>query len=137
MDQGSQFTAESFRDFVDRKGIRKRDGAVGQTRSLGLIDRFFRTLKDSLSLRSLRPWSLKDFKRRLTLALIHYSYVRPHASLDGFTPIEVYYGIRGHLPHPVSPPRGRPGEPESEVPFEFVFLDPEHKAFPVLVSKAA
>ena len=101
------------------------------------MSRLFTTLKDSLSLRSLRPWSLQDFKRRLTVAFVHYSYVRPHASLGGFTPIEVYYGIRGHLPRPVSPPRGREGDLEPEVPFEFVFLDPEHRAFPVLVPKAA
>ena len=137
VDRGAQFTAESFRGFVDRRGIRKRHGAVGQTHSLGLIDRFFRTLKDSLSLRSLRPWSLRHFERRLTVAFIHYAYVRPHASLGGFTPIEVYYGIRGHLPRPVAPPRAREGDPEAEIPFEFVFLDPEHQAFPVLVPKAA
>jgi hypothetical protein len=117
--------------------IRIRHGAVGQTQSLGLIDRFFRTLKDSLSLRSHRPWNLRAFERRLTLALVHYAYVRPHASLGGITPIEAYFGIRGHLPRPVSPPRQRPGGVEPEVPFEFVFLDPEHEAFPVLVPKAA
>jgi transposase InsO family protein len=137
VDQGPQFTASAFRAAVKDHGIRPRYGAVGQTHSLGLIDRFFRTIKESLKLRALRPLSLKDFKRRLTIALIHYSYVRPHSSLGGFTPIEVYYGIRGHLPRPVSPPRGRPADPAPDIPFEFVFLDPEHEAFPVLFSKAA
>jgi len=137
VDQGSQFTATDYKQHVDTQKIRIRYGAVGETHSLGLIDRFFRTLKDSLSLRSLRPWHFRDFRRRLTLALVHYAYVRPHASLGGFTPIEVYYGIRGHLPRPVSPPRQRPGVSEAEVPFEFVFLDPEHRALPVLVPKAA
>lgn len=137
VDHGSQFTATEFERFAGAQKIRIRYGAVGETHSLGLIDRFFRTLKDSLSLRSLRPWNFKDLKRRLSLALVHYAYVRPHASLAGFTPIEVYYGIRGHLPRPVPPPRARPGDPEPGVPFEFVFLDPEHRAFPVLVPKAA
>ena len=76
-------------------------------------------------------------RRRVHLALSHYAYVRPHASLEGFTPIEVYCGIRGHLPTPVAPPRGGVGDPEQKVPFNFVFLDPEHEAFPVLVPKAA
>jgi transposase InsO family protein len=136
-DQGSQFTAESFRSFVDTQGIRKRHVAVGQTHSLGLIDRFSRTLKESLGLPSLRPWNLQDFCRRLRIALVHYAYVRPHESLGGFTPIEVYYGIRGHLPQPVPPPRGRPADPKPGIPFDFVFLDLEHRAFPVLVPKAA
>jgi transposase InsO family protein len=122
---------------VNAHKARIRYGAVGQTHSLGLIDRSFRTVKDSLSLRTLRPWDLRDFRRRLAIALLHYDHVCPHASLEGFTPIEVYYGIRGHLPQPVSPPRGRPGDPEPEVPFDFVFLDPEHRAFPVLLPKAA
>jgi len=137
VDQGPQFTAEDFRDSVDGERIRKRYGAVGETHSLGLIDRFFRTLKDSLNLRSLRPWGLRNFERRLTAALVHYAYVRPHALLGGFTPIEVYYGIRGHLPQPITPPRGRPGDPEPEIPFDFVFLDPEHRAFPVLAPRVA
>jgi len=137
VDHGAQFTAPDFRGFVDGQRIRKRYGAVGQTHSLGLIDRFFRTLKDSLSLRFVRPWNLRDFEGRLHSALVHYAYVRPHASLSGSTPIEVYYGIRGHLPQPVPPPRGKPGDPEPEIPFDFVFLDPEHRALPVLVPKAA
>lgn len=137
VDQGSQFTAEEYKEAVKGHGIRIRYGAVGETHSLGLIDRFFRTLKDSLSLRLLRPWYFRDFRRRLSIAFVHYAYVRPHASLEGMTPIEVYYGIRGHLPRPVSPPRQSPGVSEPEVPFEFVFLDPEHEAFPVLVPKVA
>jgi len=35
------------------------------------------------------------------------------------------------------PPRGRPGDPEAEVPFDFVFLDPVNRAFPILFPKAA
>lgn len=136
-DQGSQFTAEEFRAFLEGQRIRKRYGAVGQTHSLGLIDRFFRTLKESLGLPSLRPWNLRDFRRRLHVALVHYAYVRPHESLGGLTPIEVYYAVRGHLPRPVSPPRVKPGDPEPEIPFDFVFLDPERRAFPVLIPKAA
>jgi transposase InsO family protein len=137
VDQGSQFTAREFRALVKRQGIRIRYGAVGETHSLGLIDRFFRTFKESLRPRGVRPWSLRELTGRLHLALVHYAYVRPHASLAGFTPVEVYYGIRGHLPQPAPPPRGRPGDPGPKVPFDFVFLDPGHRAFPVLVPKAA
>ena len=137
VDQGTQFTADEYRGFVKAEKIQIRYGAVGKVHSLGLIDRFFRTLKDSLHLRSIRPWQMQATRRRVHLALIHYAYVRPHASLEGFTPIEIYYGIRGHLPTPVAPPRGRRDESEREAHFEFVFLDPEHEAFPVLVTKAA
>lgn len=136
-DQGAQFTAPDFRAFVKSECIRMRYGKVGETHSLGFIDRFFRTLKDSLSLRSIRPWNLRDFRRRLTAALIHYAYLRPHTSLGGFTPIETYYGIRRHRRYPVSPPRGSVGDLHTDIPFDFVFLDPENRAFPALVDKAA
>jgi transposase InsO family protein len=141
VDRGPQFTAGEFRGFVEEQGILMRYGAVGQFHSIGLIDRFFRTLKESL--RPFRPWNVWELKRRLNLALVHYSYVRPHASLNvppaqpGLTPIEVYYGIRGHLPRPVPPPLGRAGAPGPEIPFDYVFLDPDRRAFPVLVPKAA
>ena len=108
-----------------------RHGKVGESHSLGLIDRFFRTLKDGLGLRSIRPWNLRDFKRRLTAALIHYAYLRPHTSLDASTPIETYYGIRRHVPHPVSPPRGRAGDPCAGIPFDFLFTRPREPGLPV------
>jgi hypothetical protein len=61
--QGTQFTADEFKAFVESQSIQVRYGAVGQTHSLGLIDRFFRTAKNTLSLRSARPWCLKDVER--------------------------------------------------------------------------
>jgi transposase InsO family protein len=137
VDKGTQFTADEFKAYVRGQPIKVRHGAVGQTHSLGLIDRFFRTAKDSLSLLSIRPWCRKDIERRLHFALLHNSYVRPHTSLGGLAPVETYYGIRGHLPTPVSPPRGWPGDPQPEVPFDIAYLDPENKAFPILVLKAA
>lgn len=137
VDKGTQFTADAFKAYVESQSIKVRHGAVGQTHSLGLIDRFFRTAKDTLSLLSIRPWSRKDIEGRLHLGLLHYSYVRPHTSLGALTPIEAYYGIRGHLPTPVSPPRGRPGDPQPEVPFDIAYLDPRIRAFPILVPKAA
>jgi len=90
-----------------------------------------------LSLRYLRPWILRDFERRLDAALIHYAYVRPHSALGAQVPIEVYYGIRGHLPRPATPPRGRADEPSPEIPFDVAFLDPENRGLPVLVPRAA
>lgn len=137
MDQGSQFTAKVFQRAVKGHGIRIRYGAVGETHSLGLIDRFFRTIKESLNVRTHRPWNVGALRCRPAVAFVHYAYVRPHASRDGITPIEAYCGIRGHLPRPVAPPRGKRGNLGPEVPFEFVFLDPEHRAFPILVPKAA
>jgi transposase InsO family protein len=135
VDHGPQFISGQFRDFAEKQRIHIRYGAVGRFHSIGLIDRFFRTLKESL--RPFRPWNVLELRRRLNLALVYYAYVRPHAALDGMTPVEVYRGIRGHLPWPVPPPRGLAGELGPEIPFDYVFLDPDRRAFPVLVPKAA
>jgi hypothetical protein len=113
---------------------------VGEFHSISLIDRFFRTLKESLGVSRYRPWQfrgLADFTRRLEIALVHYSYVRPHEALGGLAPIERYYGIRGHLTRGVKPPRGRRGEHAGECPGEVLFLDPENAAFPMVVPKIA
>ena len=90
VDQGSQFTARVFQEAVRGHGIRIRYGAVGQIHSLGLIDRFFRTLKESLNVCSHRPWRIGAFRRRLAVALVHYAYVRPYVSLEEMTPIEAH-----------------------------------------------
>jgi transposase InsO family protein len=140
MDQGTQFTAPTFKSFLDQQHIHYRYGRVGEFHSISLIDRFFRTLKDSLGVPCRRPWQfrgLADFSRRLEIALVHYSYVRPHEALGGLTPIERYYGIRGHLPCAVQPPRGRRGDHTTPCPGELFFLDPENRAFPVVTPRIA
>jgi transposase InsO family protein len=61
-DQGVQFTAPLFRDTLRRLGVRQRFGAVGQHGSIALIERFFRTLKNDLSLPLLRPWNRRQLE---------------------------------------------------------------------------
>jgi transposase InsO family protein len=97
-DQGHQFTAELFRHAVTALGTRQRFGAVGQTHSLGLIDRFFRTVKFDLHQRLILPWNRRDFERWLHAALVRYAYLRPHASLVGRVPAELYFGLADQRP---------------------------------------
>jgi putative transposase len=135
-DQGSQFTAAAFRSFLKARGIRQRFGAIGRTGSIAIVERFWRTLKDTLSLRSLRPMTKMELERRLKTGLLHYAYLRPHQSLTGATPAEVYFGITPAHHSAAPPPRGRPGEPSAGLGLVTVHLDPE-KRLPVLIPKAA
>lgn len=80
VDHGPQFTAYAFRDFVNKQRIPMRYGAVGQFHSIGLIDRFFRTLKDSLGLPFYRPWNPREFERWLNFAQLE-RLVRPRVTL--------------------------------------------------------
>lgn len=135
-DKGAQFTARVFRRTLSRLSVRHRFGAVGKAGSIAVIERLWRTLKDTLALRSLRPLVLADCRRRLGLGLLHYSCSRPHQSLGGATPAEIYFGLTRAYLSAVQPPRGRRGEGPKEPPLQIVYLDPE-RLLPILVEKAA
>jgi transposase InsO family protein len=105
-DQGAQFTAKAFRIGLTTLGIRQRFGAVGKTGSIAIVERLWRTLKETLSLRALKPLTREDLERRLKTGLLHYAYLRPHQALAGATPAEVYFAIRPAHLSAVSPPQG-------------------------------
>jgi transposase InsO family protein len=135
-DQGAQLTATAFRETLAELGIRQRFGAIGRTGSIAIVERFWRSLKDTLRLRSVPPLLKVDLERRLGVFLTYYSCLRPHQGLGGATPAEVLGGVdRARLGLAPPPPRGRPGEGPSASPFEIAYLDPEHR-LPFLVRKA-
>ena len=135
-DQGSQFTAYTFRYLLKDLDVRQRFGAIGKTGSIALIERLWRSLKDLSGVRVFKPLVLEDLERRVGLSLTYYSFFRPHQGLGGATPAEVYYRLPlAHLTA-VQPPRGQPGERSDDMPLEIAFLDKE-KTLPVLIPKAA
>jgi transposase InsO family protein len=135
-DQGRQFTAESFKATLKALGIRQRFGAVGKAGSIAILERLWRTLKETLSLGSLKPLTRADLERRLKTGLLHYAYLRPHQSLAGATPAEIYFGIRPAHLSAASPPRGRRGDRSAGLGLVVVHLDPERR-LPILIPKAA
>ena len=104
-DQGSQFTAICFRDALTHAGIRQRFGAIGKVGSIALIERFWRTLKHSLALKSFKPLVLDELEKRVALG--------PE---------------RAHL-QATPPPRGLSGAGPAESQFDIVYLDPERSPF--------
>jgi putative transposase len=135
-DRGRCFTGHIFRRALERLGVKPRFGAVGKKGSIALIERLWRTLKDTLSLRMLRPSAAEDLAATVELGLLHYAYFRPHQGLGGATPAEVYFGrAPAHL-SAIPPPRGRPGEGPMDLPLRVDYLDAE-RLLPVLVRKAA
>jgi len=135
-DQGSQFTASIFRQLLAQFAVSHRFGAVGKTGSIALIERFWRTLKDKLALRTFKPLLLADLSKRLELGLYYYACHRPHQALGGATPAEIYFGkTPAHL-SALPAPRGRPEEDTGKLPIRIAFLDPERR-LPILIRKAA
>jgi hypothetical protein len=116
--------------------VKQRFGAVGRKSSIALIERLWKTLKDTLGLRLLWPLAAEDLMEKVEMGLVHYAHFRPHQGLAGSTPAEVYFGrTPAHLAA-IPPPRGRPGEGPTDLPFRVEYLD-AGRMLPVLVQKAA
>jgi transposase InsO family protein len=133
-DCGGQFQ-DQFRRAMERLGIRHRFGRLGQSHSLPLIERFWRTLKQGLRVPWLRPLTLADLEERLGYAVLHYGFFRPHSALSGATPAEAFFGWPPGPDGGVSPPRGSPGEPSPPLPVRIAALDPQGQ-HPILVKAA-
>ena len=135
-DRARCFTAQFFRRKLRRLEVKQRFGAVGKKGSIALIERLWRTLKDVLGLRLLRPLVAEDLRRKVEVGLVHYAHFRPHQALGGATPAEIYFGRTPKHLSAIPPPRGRPAQAVTVPRFEISFLDSERR-LPVLLRKAA
>src|ERR1017187_2338997 len=135
-DHARCFTGGIFRRKLLQLGVKQRFGAVGKKGSIALIERLWRTLKDTLGLRLLRPSAAEDLMEKVEMGLVHYAHFRPHQGLGGATPAEIYFGRTPSHLSAIPPPRGRPGEGRRDSPFRVDYLDAE-RLLPVLVREAA
>jgi transposase InsO family protein len=135
-DQARCFTGEIFRRKLERLGVKQRFGAIGKKGSIALIERLWRTLKDTLGLRLMGPLVAEDLMAKIEMGLVHYAHFRPHQALGGGTPAEIYFGRTPSHLSAIPPPCGRPGEAPMDSPFRVEYLDAE-RLLPVLVRKAA
>jgi putative transposase len=92
-DKGRQFWCDVFKGWCDRQGVTPRFGAVGQHVSIALIERFILTLKNECTHGILLPLRRQAFHCELALFAKWYNQSRPHSSLNGKTPHEVYHDL--------------------------------------------
>ncbi len=105
IDHGSEFKCEHFEnDWCKARNIRPRFGAVGQHGSIAVVERFHRTLKEILR-RIVIPEGQTEFEREIELAIDWYNEHRPHETLDGKTPNEVYFSRAAANEQPCLEPR--------------------------------
>jgi hypothetical protein len=94
-DQGKQFWCRGFKDWCQRKGIRPRFGALGHHGSIAVVERYIQTVKVECTRRlpvvSLRA---KIFRQELSWFRHWYNQHRPHTTLGGRTPDEIYFHQR-------------------------------------------
>jgi transposase InsO family protein len=141
-DKGSQFTSQHFSTTLKRLGIKQRFGAIGKYGSISIIERFWRTLKDILLLRSRRAWTPAEWIRRLDDGLYYYAFHKPHQGLNGATPAELYFGVAPAHTSAKRPLRqfelkkAKSKESDTRL-FEIAYLDPEQCLAVLASNKAA
>jgi putative transposase len=105
-DQGEQFHCTAFQRWCRAKGMRQRFGAVGKSGSIAVVERFLRTLKqESTRVVAVVPLLRRALCRELQLYASWYNAARPHTTLAGATPDEVYFGRRPACRMPRFEPR--------------------------------
>ncbi|MDR3109111.1 MAG: integrase core domain-containing protein [Planctomycetaceae bacterium] len=90
-DQGTQFTSSEFRSWCNENEIRQRFGAVGKHGSIAVTERVILTYKDGCTRRILVPLSKNEMQDETELFFEWYNEHRPHMTLSGKTPNEVYF----------------------------------------------
>jgi transposase InsO family protein len=93
-DQGVQFVAAEFRNWCKTEDIKQRFGAVGKHGSIAVTERAILTYKDGCTRRILVPISRNEMIRETSLFFEWYNVHRPHMTLNGKTPDEVYFGYK-------------------------------------------
>ena len=92
-DRDSVYDCAAFRRWAKRRGIKPpRYGAVGKHGSIAVVERLIKTLKDECTRRIPVPLQRNAFRRQLLSFVQWYGEHRPHMTLEGRTPNEVYFG---------------------------------------------
>jgi transposase InsO family protein len=104
-DHGKQFTSDPFKVWCRRRDICQRFGAVGKQGSIAVIERFHRTLKEGIRELAAIPLSRRLFHREVILLVRWYNTERPHTTLKGATPDEMYFRQRPTCRKPRFEPR--------------------------------
>ena len=93
-DKGPQFWCAGFKDWPQRKGIKPpRYGAVGRYGSIAVIERLILTVKGLPRCLPRVPLRSKGFRREVPFVIEGYNEHRPHTTVSGRTPNEVYLDL--------------------------------------------
>lgn len=106
-DRGTQFDSNGFKMWCKRHKIRPRFGGIGRHGSIAVVERAILTLKTLVRQLPLVPLRREEVRREIKLIVAWYNEIRPHSTLGGRTPNEVYYNHRPANQLPRFEPRPR------------------------------
>ncbi len=149
-DKGPQFDCDNYKSWAKGIGIKLRFGKIGMHGSIAVIERFFHSLKDEWMRVIRMPCDLTEFREELALYVTWYNLYRPHTTLGGRTPVEVFEqqdpaNEESRFEPRARYPRGSPcaapqtlikGEPGTRPVLEIGFLE-GRKHLPIVSLKAA
>ena len=91
-DQGAQYTGEAFTGTLKQAGIRISMDGKGRCTDNIMIERLWRSVKyEEIYLKEYD--TVPELIQALKLYFSFYNHARPHQSLNGQTPAEVYWGV--------------------------------------------
>ena len=99
------FRSRSLKHWCRHHAVRQRFGAIGKRGSIAVVERFIRTLKESMRSLTGIPLRRRLFHLEVGRAISWYNADRPHTTLKGATPDEVYAGRRPACKRPRFEPR--------------------------------
>jgi len=97
-DQGSVFTGEVFADLLGKYNIKPRLGAIGKHGSIAVTERVNKTLKYEWLKRVAIIKGIDHLAELCKKFELWYNNWRPHMTLDGFRPDDVYFNNKPDKP---------------------------------------
>jgi len=105
LDHGAQFYCREMLDWCKGRNVKPRFGAVGRHGSIAVVERLHLSMKEECTRRIIVPLNKRDFEKELSFWQEWYNSLRPHMTLKGKTPDEVYFGLRAANTLPRLEPR--------------------------------
>ena len=97
-DQAHVFTGEVFADLLGKYNIKPRLGAIGKHGSIAVTERVNKTLKYEWLKRIVIIKGIDHLAELCKKFELWYNNWRPHMTLDGFRPDDVYYNNKPDKP---------------------------------------
>jgi transposase InsO family protein/transposase len=128
-DHGGQFLGSTLQALITSLDVDHRKGAVGEHGSIAITERLWRTAKECLDLKAVRPNVPAILKHRVAVVIDYYRTKRPHSKLSNATPAEVFHDLPSRAHHTQRAPRGHSSPP---LPFRIRHAFPDDRKLPYL-----